>query len=116
VSLAANFCPECGRARMDRLLYDGMETGCTACDEVTTRHRCTERPDIGDLPDGVPWECGDCGSAWTAATVMEDCPDCCGECGHQVEARRWSVTGGDRLATAPRYLRPAYIPMRNPFR
>jgi len=116
VSLAANFCPECGRARMDRLLYDGMETGCTACDEVTTRHRCTERPDIGDLPHGVPWECGDCGSAWTAATVMEDCPDCCGECGHQVEARRWSVTGGDRLATAPRYLRPAYIPMRNPFR
>jgi hypothetical protein len=101
--ISADWC-ECGRPKMNRLM--GIVTGCEACDEVITRHRCTGRPDIDDVTCGEPWECRDCGSVWTAAEEVERCPDCCADCGHEITVRRWGVVQGDRIDTAPRYVPP----------
>ncbi|HUY44692.1 MAG TPA: hypothetical protein VMV92_03040 [Streptosporangiaceae bacterium] len=113
--LAGNWCEECGRAMMSRLLLAGTLTGCKTCDVVTTRHRCASRPDISELHDGQSWQCGDCDSVWEPSTVTEECPDCCGECGHTVQVRRWQVTEGARIGSAPKYASPGWLPMRNIF-
>lgn len=112
--LSAYFCEECGRAKSYRL-WPGVRTGCRTCDDVVTRHRCLDRPDIADLADGQSWECRDCGTIWTAVSREEDCPDCCGECGHMISVRRWDAVEGERLATAPRYEPTSWKPFRNLF-
>ncbi len=111
--LAGRFCcEECGQAKSFRL-WPGMLTGCKTCDEVITRHRCTSRPDISEVADGQSWECRECGSTWTPRAREEDCPDCCGECGHQVTVRHWEVVEGDRIGSAPRYRPEPFTPFRN---
>ena len=112
--LAGNWCEECGRAKSFRL-FPGTLTGCGLCDEVVTRHRCTGRPPIEDLADGQTWECPECGSTWTPRTEERDCPDCCGDCGHQVAARTWDSEKGGRIDTAPRHVPQPFTPFRNRF-
>lgn len=109
--LAGNWCEECGQAKSFRL-FPGTLTGCKTCDEVITRHRCTGRPDLDALAVGESWECPDCGSVWSAGEETKDCPDCCGDCGHLVTVKRWSVVEGDRVATAPRYKPEPFAPFR----
>ena len=111
--LAGMFCcEECGRP-MSLRMWPGTLTGCETCDELITRHRCTSRPDIGELADGQSWECRECGSTWTPRAGNEDCPDCCSECGHQTTVRRWEVAEGDRIGGAPRYQPQPFTPFRN---
>jgi len=112
VTLAANWCEECGQAKSFRM-WPGTLTGCATCDEVVTRHRCTGRPDIDALADGQAWVCPDCGSTWTPRTETEDCLDCCGACGHQVTVRRWDSEKGDRIDSAPRHEPEPFTPLRN---
>ena len=100
--LAGNWCGSCGMAKWNRMLMAGCKTGCAECDAVTTRHRCTGRPDIEDV-DGQ-WTCRDCGSIWRPITVTEPCGDCCAACGHVVEVRRLEVTEGDRIGSAPAFV------------
>ena len=104
------FCEECHRPKSFRL-WPGVRTGCKACDEVVTRHRCIGRPDIGV---GESWECPDCGTAWTAREEEETC----GECGQGTGTMRktWDSEPGDRIATAPRFDPKPWTPFRNPFR
>lgn len=111
--LAGNWCKECGRLKMNRLL--DVLTGCLACDEVITRHRCTGRPDLDALAVGDSWECTDCGSVWSAGEEEKPCPDCCTECGHRIVVKRWFVIEGERLDTAPRYKPEPFAPFRNVF-
>ena len=107
--LDGNFCEECGRAKINRLLYRAPG-GCATCDEVITRHRCTKRPDIGTLASGESWECPDCGSVWT---VTEE-EDACGECGSVLGTMPgWSVVPGERIDTAPKYEPYVPVPFRN---
>lgn len=108
--LAGNWCEECGRAKMNRAY--GVLTGCPACDEVVTRHRCENLPPLSALVDGSRWTCRDCGSVWVLVTSTEACPDCCGECGHTVTVTRWDVTA-DHRADGPRRQPRGYSPMRN---
>ena len=105
--LAANWCEECGRPKMNRLL--GILTGCPACDEVITRHRCTGRPPLDDMMIGEWWMCGECGSTWTAVEKE----DTCGECGRSGTVKGWECTPGARLDTAPRYEAESYAPFRD---
>jgi hypothetical protein len=109
--LAGNWCEECGRAKSFRL-WPGNLTGCTACDEVVTRHRCTRRPDLGAIALGVPWECPDCGTRWTAGEQEEAC-ETCGQ-GTGTMRRVWDSVPGDRIGTAPRYKPEPFAPFRNP--
>jgi len=106
---AGMFCEECGRPKIIRL-YAISLTGCPACDEVITRHRCTTRPDLDDAELGVPWECPDCGTIWTATMKQATCHDC----GQDKAERDWDIIPGDRVTTAPRRA-PALMwqPMRN---
>ena len=101
--LAGNWCEECGTAKWNRLMLAGYRTGCTACDKVTLRHRCMSRPDISELADGQSWECSGCGSKWEPETVTEACGECCAVSTHMVQVRRWVVTEGDRMDSAPPY-------------
>lgn len=108
--LADNFCSECGRSKGLRLFMN--LTGCSECDGIITRHRCTRRP---VLESGESWECPDCGSTWTAREEQDSCPDCCGDCGHVITAMHWDYTPGDRIATAPKHVPQPYTPFRNKF-
>lgn len=101
-------CPECGTALGNRWLMTG-DSGCTACDEAVTRHRCAGRPDRGSLEPGDSWECPDCGSTWTAVEVADNC----GECGQEVWRKTWEAVEGDRIATAPRYKPVVFTPFRD---
>jgi len=106
--LAGNWCEECGRAKSLRLF--GYLTGCTACDDVVTAHRCTGRPELDELPLGASWACPDCGGTWTAAEEE----DFCGECGQSTGMKKtWDVTEGDRIGTAPRHVPQPFTPFRN---
>lgn len=109
--LADNFCEECGRAKSLRI-FPGIPNGCTICDEIVTRHRCTKRPSY--LPVGESWECPDCGTIWTAGEEEETC----GECGQGIGEmiRKWDSVPGDRIDTAPRYKPQPFTPFRNPWR
>lgn len=111
MSLADNWCEECGRAKSYRL-WPGVLTGCKACDEVVTRHRCTGRPDLDSLDIGTSWTCPDCGTAWAVTEEGIWCPECgCHECRTE---KRWTVSvPGDRIETAPRYRPPPWTPLRN---
>jgi hypothetical protein len=111
--LAGDWCEECGRAKSLRL-FPGTLTGCTTCDEVITRHRCTARPDLDGVAVGDSWECRDCGSIWSAGLETGDCPDCCPGCGHRVTAKRWFVIEGERIDAAPRYKPQPFTPFRDP--
>jgi hypothetical protein len=112
--LLAPYCEECGRPKINRLLFDGLAVqGCATCTEAVTRHRCTKLPDILSLAAGESWECPDCGSVWTHLERLEDCPDCCGHCGHMVMRDSWHKVLGDRIDTAPRYEPQVYTPLRN---
>jgi hypothetical protein len=105
---AGNFCEECGRAESLRL-WPGTLTGCTACDEAVTRHRCTSRP---ELALGESWTCPGCGTLWTATEEEETC----WECGHGIGTMRrtWETIPGARIDTAPRYAPQPFAPFRNP--
>jgi len=109
--LASNWCEECGRAKMNRLL--GMLTGCKTCDEVITRHRCTGRPDLDPLDTGALWTCQDCGTVWVVTEEAAWCPECgCSECRTE---KRWTVSvPGDRIDTAPRHKPQPFTPLRVP--
>lgn len=107
--LAGNWCSECGQAKMNRLLE--YPTSCTECTEVITRHRC-KRP---DLELGQTWECPDCDSIWTLDSETVACPDCCGDCDHQVPQQHWSCIPGGRIDTAPKHKPQPLAPFRNPF-
>jgi hypothetical protein len=109
--LAGNFCEECGRAKSWRL-FPGFLTGCAACDEVVTRHRCTGRPDLESLTLGESWECPECGTSWTA-TEKEDQ---CSECGRSGMVKGWDTVPGDRIGTTPRREPQPFAPFRNPWR
>jgi uncharacterized protein (DUF983 family) len=112
--LAGNWCEECGRAKSYRL-FPGTLTACKTCNEVVTRHRCTGRPDPGDIHVGASWGCPDCGTLWTAV----EREDLCGECGQVIGTMRktWDSVPGDRIDTAPKYdPPPPFIPFRNLFR
>lgn len=109
--LSGNWCEECGRGKSFRL-FPGVLTGCKTCDEVITRHRCTGRPDLGDLALGESWECPGCGGTWMAAEEE----DTCGECGRSGMVKTWVVGTAPRLATAPRYEPHPYAPFRNALR
>lgn len=111
--LAGNWCEECGRAKSFRL-WPGTLTGCKTCDDMITAHRCTSRPALDALAAGESWTCPDCDSAWTVIEGEEDCPDCCGECGHRVTRRWWQIVTGARYATAPRYKPEPFAPFRIP--
>ena len=113
--LAGNWCEECGRAKSLRM-WLGTLTGCKTCDEVITRHRCLGRPALENLEVGESWECRLCGSVWTVTEVEDDCPECCADCGHKVRVRRWAVTTGDRIGSAPRYRPEPYAPFRDALR
>lgn len=110
--LAGNWCEECGRPKMNRLF--GMLTGCKACDDVVTAHRCTKRPDeAGDREIGTEWECPDCGTVWVVAEQLDACP----ECGRGDMVKAWEVLKtGDRLSTAPRRKPQPWTPFRNMLR
>ena len=108
--LSVNFCEECGRPKSFRM-WPGTLTGCTTCDEVVTRHRCTTRPDLDSLDIGASWTCPDCGSIWTCAEVE----DWCGECGRSGMVKGWDTVPGDRIATAPRHDPQPFTPFRNLF-
>ena len=111
--LAGNWCEECGRAKSFRL-WPGTLTGCTTCDEVITRHRCTKLPAIADRAPGQEWDCPDCGGIWRLVEEEDWCLDCCGECGHKLMSRRWTLAEeGDRLDSAPRYQPPSWTPFRD---
>ena len=110
--LSAHFCEECGQAKSYRM-WPGVLTGCKACDEVVTRHRCTGRPDLGALDVGASWTCPDCDSKWTVREGEEPCPDCCADCGHMVTRRDWSYVPGKRIGTAPRHDPQSFTPFRN---
>lgn len=113
--LAGNWCEQCGQPKLNRAL--DMLTGCPACDEVVTRHRCPERPAITDRAPGQSWECPDCGRLWRLAEREEPCPDCCCECDHTVTRRRWDLEEeGDRIDTAPRHKPEPYTPLWNALR
>lgn len=112
--LDGNFCPECGSPKMSRLME--ILTGCKTCDDAITRHRCTRRPDLGDLADGEAWECPECGSRWTPRSEVRDCPDCCADCGHQVTVRLWECGEGPRVDSAPRYEPRPWTPLRDALR
>ena len=105
---AGNWCEECGRAKSFRL-WPGTRTGCAACDEVVTRHRCTSRPDLDALALGESWDCRECGSTWTAVEKE----DWCGECGRSGMVKGWDSVPGDRLDSAPRYEPQPWTPFRN---
>ena len=105
--LAGNFCEECGRPKLNRLLYRAP-SGCATCDEVITRHRCTKRPALDRLAMGESWECPDCGSVWT----VTETEDSCGECGRGEMVPGWSVIAGDRMDTAPKYVPYVPVPVR----
>ena len=79
---------------------------------MITRHRCTKRP---ELELGQTWECPDCDSIWTLDAIQEKCPDCCGDCGHQVEGKHWDYVPGDRIDTAPKHKPQPYTPFRSKF-
>jgi len=114
--LSAYFCEECGRPKSLRL-WPGQLTGCKTCDDVITRHRCTERPDIREMPDDGTWECADCGSEWTVRAELEDCSSCCGECGHKTWHRTWERTiEGPRMDSAPKHQPVRYTPFRDRLR
>jgi hypothetical protein len=102
-------CEECCRPKSFRL-WPGTLTGCTTCDEVVSRHRCTRRPDLDSVALGVPWECPDCGTVWTASEVE----DTCGECGQGIGTMRrtWDSVPGDRIGTAPRHKPEPFAPFR----
>lgn len=105
-----DFCEECGRAKISRLMFDGvMSYDCATCKEVATRHRCTKRPALETVALGDSWECPDCGSLW--AVIEEE--DTCGECGRSGMVPGWSYQQGDRYDTAPRYEHKPMIPFRN---
>ena len=110
--LSAHFCEECGQAKSYRM-WPGMLTGCATCDEVVTRHRCTDsgRPELDDLALGASWTCPDCGTAWSVVEREE----ICGECGQGIGTMRraWDMVPGDRIDTAPRYEPQPYTPLRN---
>ena len=106
--LAGNWCGECGRAKSYRL-WPGVLTGCKTCDEVVTRHRCSDkRPDLGSLALGESWICPDCGSTWTAV----EAEDTCGECGRPGMVKGWDAVPGDRVDTAPRRVPQPWTPFR----
>ncbi len=107
--LAGNWCGECGRPKLSRLLGYGL-TGCPECDEVITRHRC-HLPSAAAAA-GTQFTCRECRSAWVLVTSTEPCGDCCAECGHKVTVRQWEITG-DRRVTGPRREPCGYSPMRN---
>lgn len=100
------FCEECGRPKSNRLF--GFLLGCKSCDEVITRHRCTQRPGLDALTVGESWECPERGSLWSVA----EAEDTCGECGRSGVEKSWSSTPGPRLATAPRYVPDPFPPLR----
>ena len=105
-----NFCGECGRAKLNRLFLDTL-SGCSECDGVITRHRCTLPQ---DLAVGQQWQCPLCDSTWTAREQVEACLDCCGECGHEVPVRKWDYAEGARAASAPKRVpQGPYTPFRN---
>lgn len=116
--LAGNCCEECGRPKLNRLLFDGLGVqNCATCTEVATRHRCTRRPDIETLAIGATWECPDCGSVYGVSSHKAYCPDCCADCGHVIQESRWDlVLKGDRIDTAPRYEPKVFTPLRNVFK
>lgn|GEM_PF-2010838 len=109
--LAGNWCEECGRAKSLRLF--GYLTGCSLCDEVVTRHRCTKRPDLESLALGESWTCPDCDTLWTTREEEETC----GECGQGIGTMRktWDREPGDRIDTAPRHEPQPFTPFRNAF-
>ena len=110
--LAGNWCEECGQAKSYRL-WPGVLTGCAACDEVVTRHRCTDsgRPELDNLGPGASWACPDCGTVWSVVEREETC----GECGQDIGTmrREWDSVPGDRIDTAPRHDPQPYTPLRN---
>ena len=111
--LAAAFCcEECGHPKSYRM-WPGLLTGCATCDEVVTRHRCTQsgRPELDGLALGASWDCPHRGTVWTATEKEETC----GECGQGVGTMRraWHSDPGDRIDTAPRHDPQPYTPLRN---
>jgi len=108
VTLAANWCEECGQAKSFRM-WPGTLTGCATCDEVVTRHRCAGRPDLDSLDVGASWECPDCGTLWSAVETE----DACGECGRSGMVKAWSRVPGDRIGSAPRYQPQPFAPFRD---
>ena len=105
------FCEECGRPKLNRLLF-GVPSGCETCDEAITRHRCTARPSLDDLAVGQSWTCPECDSVWTC-TEEEDT---CGECGRVGMVKMWETIVGARFDTAPRYKPYVPVPLRNSLR
>lgn len=106
--LAPPACPECGRPLGSRWLMTAP-SGCAACDEAITRHRCTALPARESLEPGESWECPDCGSRWTAIEVA----DSCCECGQEVRRKTWAWVEGERIAAAPRYEPVAFTLFRD---
>lgn len=104
------WCSECGQPKMNRLLE--YPTKCTECTEVITRHRCTLPK---DWPLGRDWECPLCDSIWTLDSETVACPDCCGDCDHQVPQKHWSCIPGGRIDTAPKHKPQPLAPFRNPW-
>jgi uncharacterized protein (DUF983 family) len=98
--VVAVLCEECGRPKSNRPFE--ILTGCTTCDEVITRHRCTGRPDVNSLRAGLSWTCPECDSVWTVTEAETGEP--CEECGLPRAVATWQVEPGARLATAPRYV------------
>ena len=107
--LIGNWCEECGRPKIDRLL--GFAGNCGTCTEAITRHRCTKRP---ELAAGGSWTCPDCGTIWTAGEEEKTC----GECGQGTGTMRrtWDTVPGDRIGTAPRYKPEPFTSFRDALR
>ena len=106
--LSANFCEECGRAKLNRLLMTAP-SGCGTCDEVITRHRCTKSPPLDSMAVGESWTCPDCDSVWTCTEEEDYCGDCSQSTGM---VKTWETIPGARIGTAPRF--QPYVP--TPFR
>ncbi len=107
----AFLCPECKCPLGSRWLMTAP-SGCAACDEAITRHRCLTRPRRGDLETGQSWTCGDCLSVWTATEEEEPC----GECGQPRMVKTWAYEKGSQAAAAPRYSPAVFAPLRNMIR